>query len=432
MIPVFDDPFPGVAEVVAFGNPWHGYEQGGDLYTPAGALITLPEGQSYFRAADGGNHLIDLGMPPVTTTPAETALGITWSNKAVLAGSGIGGALSIYNPVRGSSAPGLNFRSMSFPYRCADGTVYLLWVSPDKMIRAELMSFPAASGSIPANTTGGTIRLDLSAVLRTQRVVGSQTYALYRWLNFAPNGTKAAIHGAYVSGTQQVVYQITEVAVAGGDAATLPTVTLTQSRSLDAGEGLLVDFTQAPTYGVYQGPNDLFPVTRPSGDDISRTTKVYFVDYDKTSDRVEIGEKLNVVNTHTPYINGAGNSDSSMVGQSKYEIMRNGSTACVVWDLEIYEASLSSDSPTVITRADPYPANGEVTVINGNLAVLSNPRVTYASGGVYSGSVSIFGLVGANATTGDGKSSIATGVDPLNISVHPESGLFTVGRTRYF
>lgn len=429
----FDDPFAGLAEVVRFGNPWHGYEQGGSLYTPAGVPITLPAGQVYNRPPDGGNRLIDLGLPAVTSSPSEIAKGMAWSNKAVLTGSGLGSAVPVYNPVRGSGAPGVLFRSLSWAYRCSDGTVYLLWLSEgEKKIRAEPVGLPSSAGSYPANTTGGTIRLDLSAVLRTQRVVGSQTYALYRWLNFAPNGTKAAIHGAYVSGTQQVVYQITEVAVAGGDAATLPAVTLTQSRSLDAGEGLLVDFTQAPTYGVYQGPNDLFPVTRPSGDDISRTTKVYFVDYDKTSDRVEIGEKLNVVNTHTPYINGAGNSDSSMVGQSKYEIMRNGSTACVVWDLEIYEASLSSDSPTVITRADPYPANGEVTVINGSLAVLSNPRVTYASGGVYSGSVSIFGLVGANATAGDGKSSIAAGVDPLNISVHPETGAYSPSITRYF
>lgn len=427
----FDDPFAGLAEVVRFGNPWHGYEQGGSLYTPAGVPITLPAGQAYHRPADGGNRLIDLGLPVVTSSPSEIAKGMSWSNKAVLAGSGLGMAVPIYNPVRGSGASAVLFRSFSWGYRCPDGTVYLLWLSEgEKKIRADPVSLPSSAGSYPANTTGGTIRLDLSAVLRTQRVVGSQTYALYRWLNFAPNGTKAAIHGAYVSGTQQVVYQITEVAVSGGDAATLPTVTLTQSRSLDAGEGLLTEFIQAPTYGSYQGPNDIFPVSQPSGDEISRTTKVYFVDYDKTSDRVEIGEKLNVVGTFTPFINAAGNSDVSSVGLSKYEITRNGSTACVVWNLELSEASHSA--PPVITLADPYPANGEVTVINGNLAVLSNPRVTYASGGVYSGSVSIFGLVGANATAGDGKSSIATGVDPLNIAVHPETGAYSPSITRYF
>lgn len=427
----FDDPFAGLAEVVRFGNPWHGYEQGGSLYTPAGVPITLPAGQAYHRPADGGNHLIDLGLPVVTSSPSEIAKGMAWSNKAVLTGSGLGMAVPIYNPVRGSGASAVLFRSLSWAYRCSDGTVYLLWLSEgEKKIRAEPVGLPSSAGSYPANTTGGTIRLDLSAVLRTQRVVGSQTYALYRWLNFAPNGTKAAIHGAYVSGTQQVVYQITEVAVAGGDAATLPTVTLTQSRSLDAGEGLLTEFVQAPTYSNYQGPNDIFPVSQPSGDEISRTTKVYFVDYDKTSNRIEIGEKLNVVGTFTPFINAAGNSDVSSVGLSKYEITRNGSTACVVWNLELSEASHSA--PPVITLADPYPANGEVTVINGNLAVLSNPRVTYASGGVYSGSVSIFGLVGANATAGDGKSSVATGVDPLNISVHPETGAYSPSITRYF
>lgn len=64
-----------------WGCPWHGLIQGGQLNTPAGS-ISYPVGPG-----DGSNHLIDFGMPAVSTPAEHAALGMQWSNKAIL-GSG--------------------------------------------------------------------------------------------------------------------------------------------------------------------------------------------------------------------------------------------------------------------------------------------------------------------------------------------------------
>lgn len=426
---VFDDPFTPWGEIVSFGNPWHGYLQSGNLFRLDGAAMTLPSGVQHFAGPDGGARLVDLGMPAVVTSASEQAQGMTWWHKAILAGSGIGSSRT-YNPVRATGAPALLFRQGAWPYRCADGTTYVIWYSPgsDQKIRAEIAGYPSGSG-VPGNITGGTVRLDVSGLVAQTRVVGASTYTLYWWINFAPNGSKAALHTGYVNG-QHYTYQIIEFAVAGGDATMPPTVTQTSLRSLETGGGLLTDFNQGVPYAEYQGPNDVLPVSQPTGDDIQRSTLILCVDYNAASERIELGTKTESVFTFSPFINGAGHSDVSSVGDSSYRITRNGSPALTVTHWTATKASNASASVVTHVR---FPALGSVDLVYGQLLVLSNPAISLSSDGkVVTGVVSIFGIVGSNAVAEDGTSSIAAGYTTTDVAVNPQTGSFSVGRTRYF
>lgn len=496
----FDDPFAGLAEVVRFGNPWHGYEQGGSLYAPAGVPITLPAGQVYNRPPDGGNRLIDLGLPAVTSSPSEIAKGMAWSNKAVLTGSGLGSAVPVYNPVRGSGAPGVLFRSLSWAYRCPDGTVYLLWLSEgEKKIRAEPVGLPSSAGSYPANTTGGTIRLDLSAVLQDYRIVGAQTFPLYRWLNFAPNGSKAAIHGAYQNGLTQYVYQIVEIEVSGGSSSTPPVVTMTANRTLETGGGLHTDYVAAdigitadklvitaPNSAIYTNGagQEVFDTswsgvvdgteltTYKNGVEITGYEYVLFVDYLADNSRAEVTFKAVVINTWvgsvtvTPFafttttLTGSGtriagpdpatvrcrvaqNSNSS---QSRQGICVNGAFVAYTYSIDVtgfwqraerfangHEVGSGNSTPTVTTSiATDGHATSVVTVLGGNVAVASEPRITFNDDGEPSpGAVNVFAVAGAKASAYGG-TPIATAINPLNIAVHPETGVYAPSITRYF
>lgn len=496
----FDDPFAGLAEVVRFGNPWHGYEQGGILYTPAGVPITLPAGQAYHRPADGGNRLIDLGLPAVTSSPSEVAKGMSWSNKAVLAGSGLGMAVPIYNPVRGSGASAVLFRSFSWCYRCPDGTVYLLWLSEgEKKIRAEPVSLPSSAGSYPANTTGGTIRLDLSAVVQDYRIIGAQTFPLYRWINFAPNGSKAAIHEAYQNGSTQYIYQIVEIEVSGGSSSTPPVVTMTANRTLESGGGLLTDYVagdiritadklvvSAPNSAIYtngsgqevwdtswSGVVDGTEVTTyKNGVETTGYEYVLFVDYLADGSRAEVTFKAVVIDTWvgsvtvipftftTTTLTGSGTiisgpqpstvscrvAQHSYSSQSRQGVCVNGTFVAYVHHTDIsgiwqrserfangYEVGSGNSTPTVIaTIATGGHPTSIVTVLGGNVAVASNPRITFNDDGEPSSDpVDLFGIASAKAATYAGTPMVAA-VNPLNIAVHPETGAYSPSITRYF
>jgi len=228
-----DDPYAPWGELITFGNPWHGWQAADGLKRLDGAAMTLPEGVSHYRAEDGGARLIDLGMPaPAATSDPEKAQGMTWWNKAILAGSGLSVATPtrLYNPVRGSSASAMFFRNTVWPVRTSDGTTYVLWYSPDKKIRVAKLEQPTIG--VPDNETGGAVALDLGAAVIDSIVVNLSNVATFKWINFAPNGRKAALHVGYLgTGQAMVVHQIIELDIASGSASQAPVVAVTLSRT---------------------------------------------------------------------------------------------------------------------------------------------------------------------------------------------------------
>lgn len=425
----FDEPFAPWGEITTFGNPWHGYLQGGNLFRQDGVAMTLPSGIQHYSAPDGSSRLIDIGADAIVTSTSEQAMGMGWWNKALLSGSGFNASVRIYNDVHGSGGA-IQFRKSSWVYKCADGTVYVLWISGENKIRADKLIMPTST--VPSNDTGGSIVLDISSTVVTSRTVGGTTYPLYSWLNFAPDGVKAALHFGYIadSGYTQYTYQIFEFAVSGGDDTTAPTVTLAQYRSLNT-SGLVTVFTQAITYVEQQGPNDVLPVWQPTGTEISRTTTVVFVDYAENSDTKEVSIKNEQVYEFTPYIDSRGHSNVSVEGDSSLRILVNGTSVMAAWHLMTLDAD-NSISDTITTN-DPYPALGNIRVLNGNLAVVATDSgISFATTGVASGTPTFYGIVGANAVIGDAKSAIATGLSVSDLAVDPITGAFTSGRTRYF
>ena len=391
--------------------------------------MSLPSGIQYYPAPDGSARLIDIGAAAIVTSASEQAMGMTWWNKALLTGSGLGTNTRNYNNVRATGQSGIVFRAGCWPYKCPDGTVYLMWYSTvDKRIRAEKAILPTAT--VPANETGGVSCLDLSASVVSAGSVSGASYPLYHWLNFAPNGKKAALHFGLSrnSGLIQDTYQIFEIDVSGGSASAAPVVTLSLYRQLETG-GLYNLFQEFPDYQWFQGPSDIHPVQQPVGNDTQRATTVLFVDYNLASARIEVSFKNESATVFTPVINSSGHSTINAEGDHSFRVMVNGAPALTFKHFTVSRPDDYND--TVVTHL--VEQLGNLYVVNGNLAVVATAdAIVYSSSGVASGSATFYGLVGANAVIGDAKSAIATSLSVSDLAVDPLTGAFTSGRTRFF
>ena len=208
---------------LTFGNPWHGYEKAGAIWTPENQLISLPADQHYQRAGDGIGYLVDFGLPAITQTEAETAAGMRWSSQAVLCGSDLSGQPRIYNPVRGTAANAITFGACSFPYRCADGAIYQVYL--DKIagtLHALRLTMPwPARASAPVLATLPEYDNDV-AEFRTEFTMQPALC----WINHAPNGSAFAVHVGFCYGGELYVYQIYEYTVIGGNDTSAPTISL--------------------------------------------------------------------------------------------------------------------------------------------------------------------------------------------------------------
>ncbi len=434
MTSIIEEPHAPLGETIGFGNPFHGWLQGGALYRLDGAAMTLPAGIQHFPVADGSARLIDLSQPAVTTSDAEKAKGMTWWNKALLCGCGMSAAERTYNPVHGSNASAIQFRRGCWPYRCADGTVYLIWYSTsgEKKIRAEKIGAPMAT--IPPNPTGGIVCLDLAGVVPDTRVVGAFTFNLFWWINFAPNGNKAALHSGYVDGSTRYTYQIVEFAITGGSADTLPTVTQTSLKSLEAGGGLNIDGYSSTVVDSaemllthYAGYKYL-----KAGEEITTSTVIVCVDYDAAGQRAELAMRTSARTVYTTYDAGAPYWDQRTETFDGWYIDKNGSPVLTVQYSETVQTTLDPVTKTQ-TVANPFPAMGSMELINGNVVVVTAPRATTAASGLLNSvTVSLYAAVSANATAGDAKTALATGINATDIAINPQTGAFVAGRTRYF
>jgi len=200
-----------LASVDAFGNFWHGYRTFSNTYRDrAGAVMpNFPAWIPNLTNADA--HLVDFGMPTVTTPAEESAKGMERWNKAILTGRYKRYAI---NKLK-------EFGIDGWPYRCPDGTVYFL--------RA------VCTFNNPNVLQVKAIKLDDLFTLPTAVVASIQvpTVTGVDTLNFAPNGSKAAAH-SYVDYSNAApgnlsINWICEATISGGSVSTAPSVSLTLS-----------------------------------------------------------------------------------------------------------------------------------------------------------------------------------------------------------
>jgi hypothetical protein len=74
-----------MTDVPNWGCPWHGLIKGDELHLPGDKTLPWPQPPT------GDTHLIDFGLPAVTTTPEHQAQGKQWLNKAIIAGGTLHG-----------------------------------------------------------------------------------------------------------------------------------------------------------------------------------------------------------------------------------------------------------------------------------------------------------------------------------------------------
>ncbi|RIX47501.1 MAG: hypothetical protein D3M94_07450 [Rhodocyclales bacterium GT-UBC] len=493
-----DDPFAPWGELLTFGNPWHGKQDADGLKRLDGIAMTLPEGVTHHRVEDGGARLIDFGIPaPEEMSEAEKAAGITWWNKAILAGSGLSLAAPhrVYNPVRGAQADALLFRSVSWPVRCQDGTVYMCWYSPDKLIRVAKLEQPYPT--IPENTTGGVNALTLGSAVVDSVVVGTGSHQTFKWINFSPSGRRAALHVAYINLEQIiVVHQIIEFDIASGSTSEPPVVAITQARTgqqlttfssdfsvveireqamdqVDFGQEFLVqsddpNIRRERIWGRFEPsgtPYSGFPKTCSNGVDASSTLQTLVVTYDGAGNRVELGFKEEgsqvytgsidqpgyafdyVIDGNGTYISGVMavkklEMNTTYAQHSKSYMTRNGAQVGTalreqhqtgVWSHfeEWRGASNVSSGDPNGTISDTSISAG-VVPLYGNLIVAVNPGITYDSGrNPDSNTHAVYGY--ASGDSGVMQSSqLGSFIDIREFAVDPQTGLFTPGVTRYF
>lgn len=74
----------GTGEITRWGDPWHGLITNGTLALPGGATMPTPG-----AAPVGGDcYLVQVpAQPAITTPPADSALGMTWLNHALMSGT---------------------------------------------------------------------------------------------------------------------------------------------------------------------------------------------------------------------------------------------------------------------------------------------------------------------------------------------------------
>lgn len=493
-----DDPYGPWGELVTFGNPWHGWQAADGLKRLDGVAMTLPDGVSHYRTEDGGARLIDLGMPaPEATTESEKALGMTWWNKAILCGSGLssGAPTRTYNPVRGSAASAMMWRNTAWPMRTADGTTYVLWYSPDKMIRVAKLEQPTVG--IPDNDTGGAVALNLGAAVIDSVSVLLATFTTFKWVNFAPNGRKAALHVGYINSAQQlVVHQIIEFDIAVGSASEPPVVAITLQRT---GAELT---TSTSTFTVVEIREKLMTQTSGGtqildnsadlsaqriryygtfvpgavsmeasakwcydGTDSSSSSKVLLVTYDASSNRVELGTREEgtqvwtgsidqpgfsydyIADGHGNYISGTNvvkkfQMDTTYQQHQKTYLTRNGAqVSAALYQRD--QTGVWSHTETWFGSADVQTGDNNGSIVEstitaqacplfGNLVVACNPGITYDASRL---PVATDRVVQGFACGEGGlvqAAALGTFSDIREFSISPVTGTFTPGVTRYF
>ena len=442
------------------GIPWHGHEASGQLYNRLdGQLITLPAEVAYNRADTGENRLLDFGLPAIDTTPAEAAAGMMWWEKGVF-----NGAARYLNPVRGTAASSIQLLRTAWLYRCADGTVYSLnYDESSKKIYCLPVTVPQAN--IPSSGSSGTVVADLSALVFPATYVAPDI--LPTFVNFAPNGSKAALHFVRIEYAFSAYYvrtdAIAEVSVTAGSVSAVPIIELTRYRiredggsssatdalfytdeiiSMPAGLG---DSTGALYNGwghwpsAYGGPNPTnYGYAGWNGTYLHRYREIHSVDYNVLNEPIDIGRIDESEANFTGSITTLANGREYLQADGHYRITRYLSAGSIhgkyyektfdvigIWAEQWADYFFSSPSNTVI-----FGAESNIARI-GNLVVASIEKIQFNAIGDYAATpVDVRGVACAKAVTCSG-SSLGS-INPNSLAMDPVTGVFNSGISRYF
>lgn len=205
-------------DLIVFGNPWHGYRESstGTLKKDSGTSISGPVVDDF--PGDGWNRFSDFGAPSIATSSDEATLGMTWLNKAIWTGFAKR-VCAVHSP-GGSGAFGVG--SLSWPYRTADGTVWWLEAGVMTLGGTSLKVF-ARKMPMPDVVEFG---VGATEVASLTIVAGSFDNAR-GWVNFAPDGSLAAIHcGSFHPWGDQYYVSAWECEIVSGSETVPPSVSL--------------------------------------------------------------------------------------------------------------------------------------------------------------------------------------------------------------
>lgn len=208
--------FDELDQIICFGTSFHGSRAAGGgttLATDTGVSLSMT-GRSDGAPPDGWNRVTKFaGIPALTTTPEEAAAGHTWLNHAVWVGKS-----KRYLPYPPVGHGVMEIGPLVWPYRTLDGTVWFLEVYFPTTTQLEIYA-----RNTPMYTSDfGPIAATLCASLAV-----TDSDADERWINFAPNGSLAALHLGYqTGGGEYSVAYIYDIAVSGGNFETPPAVSV--------------------------------------------------------------------------------------------------------------------------------------------------------------------------------------------------------------
>lgn len=214
---MIDDSPEALAEVIAFGNWWHGsYRTGEGFFSRSGvaqAILNASSVANTQKSVVGRDaHLVDFDRPAVETPAAEAAIGMERWNKAILYGK------EKYYSILGTFKLGVG----GWPYRAPDGIVWHLqarFFSPGTVI--------VFGNVLRSDITVPTVQIaeievpieDTNPVWSWQSFVGLTSSLM---VNFNPKGGAQAAAHRY--SPYQVPLWVVEFEVSGGSATTPPTI----------------------------------------------------------------------------------------------------------------------------------------------------------------------------------------------------------------
>ena len=201
-------------EVYAYGNFWHGKKiRDGGFVSSLGvavpdASVALFEGYNSRKNLTAYseklcvNHLVDFGMPSLTTPDADAAKGMVRTNKAILFG---------YNK-QYSVCGSFFFGSDGWPYKAPDGSTWHMTAMLGENGIVTVLARPLRSDG------GGN---DIAVTTSEAVDISNGSYLYTASTNFSPvDGSKAALHIYRTVNSEVQPYAelryILEIAVSGG------------------------------------------------------------------------------------------------------------------------------------------------------------------------------------------------------------------------
>lgn len=230
---MIDDAPESLAELLTFGNVWHGScDATSGFRTRAGGAmpyvterVLMPSGVIAGTVINGrgstnfsATHLIDFGMPALTTPDDDAAAGKHWWNKTILFGG---------NKSYSVLAEGVGFGFSGWPYKASDGRTWFLYARYINDQTLGVYVKPLVLKSTLADTFVAPTALIASIALPTDSSGYPLTGGVF--VNFDPtSGAHAAIHG-WRAGSMWIV-EATLIGGTGDSAAPDIALSLTRFR----------------------------------------------------------------------------------------------------------------------------------------------------------------------------------------------------------